>query len=98
MSLSSLPDKLQAGELLWLSNLGILELIAGSFHVALPSLCFPKSRRAGLCCGELGGELVLRLNLLDDTGKTEEDDDTDEPNLGMSVADITAVILLLSCV
>lgn len=94
VSLSSLAVKLQAGELLWLSNFGIFELRILSFHTVFPSPDLTKSRSTGLCCGELGGELVLLLNLLDTGGKIG-DDVTDGPILGIS---LDGVIFLLSCV
>lgn len=93
VSFSSLPVKLHAGELLWLSNFGIFEPRTVSFHTVFPSPSLPKSRRAGLCCRELGGELVLLLNLLETGGKMGED--AAGPNLGISV---DGVILLPSCV
>lgn len=99
VSLSSLPDKLHAGELLRLSNLGFLELRTASVHTALPSLCFPKSRRAGLCCGELGGELVRLLNLLELTGSMDAGADTHTgPNLGISGVGSPAPAVSLSWV
>lgn len=98
-SLSSLPDKLHAGELLWLSNLGFLEPRTPSVHDALPSLCFAKSRRAGLCCGELGGELVRRLNLLEVPGSIDAGADTQTgPNFGISVVEMPAGGVSLSWV
>lgn len=99
VSLSSLPDRLHAGESLRLSNLGFLEVRTVSVHAAFPSLGFPKSRRAGLCCGELGGELVRLLNLLEVTGNMDAGEDTHTgPNLGISAADIPAGGVSLSWV
>lgn len=99
LSLSSLPDKLHAGESLRLSNLGFLEVRTVSVHTAFPSLGFPKSRRAGLCCGELGGELVRLLNLLEVTGNMDAGAETHTgPNLGISVAEIPAAGVSLSWV
>lgn len=99
VSLSSLPDKLHAGESLRLSNLGFLEVRTVSVHAAFPSFAFPKSRRAGLCCGELGGELVRLLNLLEVTGNMDAGADTHTgPNLGISAAESPAGGVSLSWV
>lgn len=99
VSLSSLPDTLQAGEPLRLSNLGFLGATAVSVQAAFPSLAFPKSRRAGLCCGELGGEMVRLLNLLEVTVSMDAGADTQTgPNLGISAAEIPAGGVSLSWV
>lgn len=94
-SLSSLPDRLHAGELLRLSSLGGFALRAASVQVGLPSPAFPGSRRPGLCCGEL----VRRLNLLELAGRRGEEA-AGSPSFGISPTGNggEGATLLLSCV
>lgn len=65
ISLSSLLDKLHAGELHWLSDVGALTAIETPTSVVVLS-----TFDIGLCCGEFGGDPVLLLNLPNPAGRT----------------------------